>query len=447
MRSIKTLLVAAFSFVAISAVAQDFSQPQWARYGDTPEERKANALTYNFYRDAYNNRNWSEVTKFFPELVAKCPKASVNLYIYAATAYKNRIAGETDQAKRDELIDSLLYVYDKRIENYGDDPKYGIYVSYPLKAREYITYKPTDREGVRKICNEVIEACGENVDPDFVVLYFSELTDDYKNLKIEDELLYSEYQRLEDLVANDAEATSSIESLFASSGAANCENLEKLFRPKIEAAPNDVDLLSRAFNLMSRASDCETNDFYLYVVEQYHAVQPSATTAEYLAKVFQDRKENDKAIKYINEAMAVTEDPIEKAKLYVRIAGIEISIGNYSEAASAARSAREADPENGWAYFFLAQAYAATTGGCNGIDRNAVYWVAYDTMSQARSLVEQGDDAEAKALIPSIDKMLGSYRAAFPSVEDGFFNDLTAGSSYTVKCGLASGITTTVRFK
>jgi len=445
MKNLKTLLIAAFSMAAMSVSAQDFSGPQYAKYGDTPEARKENILLYNFFKDAYANRNWAEITRMYPELVEKCPKASVNIYIYGATAYKGRIAAEKDPAKKAELIDSLLHVYDVRMEQFGSNAKYGTAVTYPLKAREYLTYRSEDRAGVRDIFNKAIEACGDKVDPDFVVLYFSELVDDYKNMEIETEDIFDAYQKFEPVVAGDEKAKEDMEKLFASSGAAKCENLEALFRAKVEAEPDNVELLERVFNLMSRAKDCEQSPFYYTVVEKYHAVKPSAATAEFLAKVFQERGENEKALKYIDDVMASTEDPIEKANLYVRIAGIEISQNHISAAATAARSAREANPENGLAYFFLAQTYAASTGGCSGIDRNAAYWAAYDTMSQARNLLQ--NDPESQNLLPTIDKMLGSYRSGFPTAEDGFFNDLKAGTSYTVKCGLASGITTTVRFK
>lgn len=445
MKNLKTLLIAAFSLAALSASAQDFSGPQYAKYGDTPEERKDNILLYNFFKDAYANRNWAEITRMYPELVEKCPKASINIYIYGATGYKGRIAAEKDAAKKAELVDSLLGVYDMRMEAFGSDAKYGVSVTYPLKAREYLTYKNDDRAGVRDMFDKAIEACGDNVAPDFVVLYFSELVDDYKNFEIETEDIFDAYQKFEPIVAGDEKSKSDLEKLFASSGAAKCENLESLFRDKVEADPNNVELLERVFNLMSRAKDCEQSQFYYSVVEKYHALKPSAATAEFLAKVFQDRGENDKALKYIDDVMASTDDPVEKAKLYVRIAGIELSQNHISAAATAARAARDANPENGLAYFFLAQTYASSTGGCSGIDRNSAFWAAYDVMSQARKLLE--NDEESQSLLPTIDKMLANYRAGFPTAEDGFFNDLTAGTSYTVKCGQASGITTTVRFK
>ena len=111
-----------------------------------------------------------------------------------------------------------------------------------------------------------------------------------------------------------------------------------------------------------------------------------------------------------------------------------------SAAATAATEARNLDPNNGMAYFALAQAYAAAASGCAGIDGQAVYWVAYDVMSQAANLL--ADDATYG---PAARTMASNYRAHFPSAEELFFNELREGSRYTVTCGPASGISTTVR--
>ncbi len=447
MKNLKSLLVAAFSIAAMAVSAQDFSSPAFAKYGDTPEERKENVLLYNFYKDSYVNRNWAEATRMYPEVVAKCPKASVNIYIYGATAYKGRIAAEKDKAKKAELVDSLLHVYDQRMEFFGDHAKYGVAATYPLKAREFLTYKSDDRAGVRDIMSKAIAACGDQVDPEFVVLAFSELVEDYKTyMEVEADVILDTYEAYEPLVAADEKSKNDLEALFGQSGAAQCENLEKLFRSKLEAAPEDQALLERAFALMSRPSaNCGENEFYIEVAEKQHAVKPSAATADFLANVFQNRGENEKALNKITDVLGITTEPAELSKLYSRIAGLEIAQNNFAEAAKAAKIAREHNPENGLAYFFLAQAYAATTGGCQGIDKNAVYWAAYDMMSQARKLMEA--DESMQNIVEVADKMMGAYRGGFPTAEDGFFNDLKAGQGYTVKCGLAAGTSTTVRFK
>ena len=70
-----------------------------------------------------------------------------------------------------------------------------------------------------------------------------------------------EYARLAPIFESDApgvkEAKTQSDICFAGSGAADCENLEKMFRPRIEAAPEDMELLKQTVSLMSR-SQCSS---------------------------------------------------------------------------------------------------------------------------------------------------------------------------------------------
>ena len=86
-----------------------------------------------------------------------------------------------------------------------------------------------------------------------------------------------------------AEYKSQFDAAFGLSGAASCENLERLFKGKLAAAPDDEALLSQAVALMSRAK-CD-GDFYFSIAEKYYQVKPSSETAMFLAQAFQNKKD------------------------------------------------------------------------------------------------------------------------------------------------------------
>ena len=230
------------------------------------------------------------------------------------------------------------------------------------------------------------------------------------------------------------------ESSFSNSGAATCEGLEAIYKEKLEADPDNIELLAKAVSLMSRRQ-CNS-DFYFEQTERYYAVSPSSETALFLAKSFQDRGDTDKALKYLREALAVETDPAAKEPLYVQISLIEISNRNFSAAAAAARELRAINPENGYSYFILGQCYASTTCPEDGIGGGSVYWAAYDAMAQAVNLLKNEPDVQKIA-----QQFMNAYRGAFPKQEDCFFAELSAGDRYTILCGFAQGQTTTVRYR
>lgn len=441
MKRIKFFLSAALSLVAFAAMAQqDFSDPRYARWGDTPEQREQNILNSNFLKEAVQNKDYNQAAHYFQALLADRPSATVNIYKYGVIIYRNKAARATSMAERKVMVDSLMMVYDKRIEFFGDDPKEGKVYILDVKARDVLNFLKTNRAAIREAFRAAIEAGGAASNPETIVVYFSNLCEDYKTTdEVMPEEVIAEYDRLAPMLEGKDEYKDKLDAAFGLSEAANCENLEKLFRGKLAATPDDPEVLSQAVALMTRAK-C-TSDFYFEVAEKSYAVQPTAQMAIYLAQSFKEKGDYDKASKYLNASLATEEDPAERQKLLTQIAVIELVANNISAAAQAARQAMELNPEDGVPVFVLAQCYGISASNCGEqFERQAACWVAYDTMTKAITLL--GSDSEyADAARTS----QSAFRNRFPSQEECFMRDLKAGQPYTVRCGMASGQTTTVR--
>ena len=297
MKNIKFLLSAAFSLLAAATMAQDFSSPQFAKWGDTPEERERNILNSNFLKESCDNRDYNAAAHYLKELIDHCPAVQESIYQRGAIVYKNKINRARSLEEKAVYVDSLLLMYDLRAKYFGDHPKRGTAYILDQKAREVLTYKPSDRAAIREAFRAAIEAGGDNTDPETLVAYFSNLCEDYKNTDevMPDELI-SEYERLDAIFEKHPEAAEyrqQVDTFFGLSGAASCENLEKLFKAKLEAAPDDEALLAQAVGLMSR-ENCDS-DFYLAISEKYYAMSPSSNTALMLAQAFQNKDDYAKA--------------------------------------------------------------------------------------------------------------------------------------------------------
>lgn len=448
MKSIKLILVAAFAIVGLSAMAQDinYDDPKYEKWGSTGEERKEMMLAAQFLKEAVDNRNYNLASGYLMQLLEKAPAGSVNIYTNATRLYKNKINRATSEDEKALLIDSLFWVYDKRLENFADHKKYGKAYILDRKAREFLNYKTEDREGIRNVFNQAMDASVEVkgvMDLELAVIYFSNLSDDFQNGLVAADMIIAEYDRLspsfDSAEGDDVQYKEQFEAIFGTSGAASCENLETLFSKKLESNPDDEATLNQAVTLMSRAG-CDS-DFFFATAEKLYAVKPSSDIAIFLAQGFQQREEFDKALKYLHESLAVEADPAEKEKLYVRVGMINLTTKNFADAMAAAKEIKNINAENGFAYFILGQCYAAS-GNCAELRCQACYWAAYDAMSQAVSLL-----ADDPAIQESAQTMMNHYRQAFPTKEECFFAELSAGSRYTIDYGYASGISTTVRYR
>ena len=259
MKNVKFLLSAALVFVGATALAQDFRAPQYEKWGDTPEQREKNILNSNFLKESCDNRDYNAAAHYLNELINSVPTASVSFYQRGAVIYKNKINRAKSVAEKNTYIDSLMLMYDLRAKYFGDHPKQGTAFILDQKAREFLRYKPNDRKGIREAFRAAIEAGGDNTDPETVVAYFSNLCDDYKNTDevLPDEII-AEYDRLTPFFEKNPNANeykAQFDAAFGLSGAASCENLEKLFRGKLEAAPDDEALLAQAVrNFLKRWS-------------------------------------------------------------------------------------------------------------------------------------------------------------------------------------------------
>ena len=166
-----------------TATAQDFSDPQYAKWGETPEQRKENILASTFLKEEVNNRNYDQATVYLQQLLQRCPGASENTYANGIRLYKMKINRAKSLAEKNVYVDSLLLLYDIRLQYFGAHPKRGKVYLLERKAREHLTYREGDREGIRADFEAAIAAQVEangTANPELVAIYFKNLCDDYQ---------------------------------------------------------------------------------------------------------------------------------------------------------------------------------------------------------------------------------------------------------------------------
>ncbi len=426
------------SGVNLSAQNQQFG-PEWGENA-TQEQRHQNVMIFNYYKDAYDNNNFALATSYLPQLIENCPGALQSIYVYGINIYRNKINRARTLPERNMFADSLMMLYDLRMKYFGDHERYGRTYILELKAKDYLTFKSSDREGIRNVFMEAINASIDDPNPDLINLFFNELTEDYKSEILETDEYMNDYEKLAALMEKVTdpsadEAKTTFDALFINSGAANCENLEKIFKVRLESEPDNLENLRKAFNLLGRG-ECRT-PFYFEVGEKFFAKEPSTATAIQLASAYEKNGNFVKSLEYLHQAVQNETDPAEKANLCVQISVTELASKNPKSAAEFAQMAIDIEPGNGYAYISLAQAYAEGVTACADFDRQTVYWLAYDTILNARRIFAN-DETQLK----NVESLIAAYRSNFPSKEECFFRGLNDGASYDVRCGWISGRTT-----
>lgn len=438
------ILMLLIASTTVSVMAQEYDYKQDPKYGDSPEVRERNVTILNYFNDAYQMKTYDDAVNYLRELMVSCPQASENIFIKGGEIYRNKLSRAQTKADRSMFLDSMMYIYDQRVITYGDHAKRGKSYILGRKAQDFFVYAPGEAARAFGYFRDAVKAASVNhdLDPELAKVFFNALTENYKlgDITPDDymgdyELLASELSVMEQ---DDAvmDATNTLETLFAQSGAASCENIEKIYMPRYQADPNNVDLMRKIAGLLSR-SRC-TSDFQMNVLENYYKVEPTPEVALLLAGLYEDRKEYGKALNYIDIAIKNEKDATKRIGYILRAAGASLASNNFSAAANLAKQAMASAPDNGFGYLIYASALASgASSACSGFDRQAAYWLVVDAYQQARTKFV-GDQTQTD----NINRAIGSLSANFPKTEDTFLRNLNPGDGYTVNCGWISGRTT-----
>lgn len=366
-------------------------------------------------------------------VLTECPASSRNIYLYGVRIYRARLDQEKDPVRKKELLDTLMLIYDKRIEHFGQE---GLVLG--LKGRDMIKYDPTSVEAVHSILGRSVMLTGKTAEESVLVTYMQTSVAMYKAQKIQAQEVIDNYlnvlEILEGIIKSGGEtdraqiALTNAEALFAESGAAGCDDLVEIFTPKFEAEPDNIDLLKKITGLLHNR-DCENTDLFAHASEKLYALEPSAKAAFNLSRLFVKREEYDKALEYYQKAIDSAENPVDKAQYCYQKAVLLLNkFERYADSRHYALQAIELNEGWGEPYILIGNAYAASAKICgeSDFDKCTVYWAAVDKYVKAKNVDESVKD--------NADELINRYSQYFPNIEETFFNGYQEGQTFTVGC-------------
>ncbi|MCD7962288.1 MAG: hypothetical protein LUF90_01760 [Rikenellaceae bacterium] len=433
---------------AFSVQAQQDAFLEDPKYGNTPEERRETVVTIQYFVNAARGERYDDAFNYLRQLLEKAPQSSENIYYLGIPMYKTKFAEAKSSEERKAILDTISTLYELRLQHFGEHPERG--TAYILKnyAADIYSLTPEDKETIYGLYERAVLAVGDNPDLSLISNFLALAYNDYNLENIETDKFLGVYELLSSALdkstdPNAASIRQNLDNALVSSGAADCDEIEKIYRPQYEKDPDNLDLIKKIVGMMNR-SKC-SSDFLLSMTEKYYEKEPSAQTALYLADAFDARGEGAKATQYLQLAIDNETDITAKSNLLVRLGAISLSQNNYRQAADYARQAISVNSENGWGHFILAQAYSGAVNSLctDDFSKRAAYWLIVDVLNQAARRFPAGDPQ-----LRTINSYIGNYSSYFPDSEALFFssNNLQEGSSYTVNCGWISG-QTTVRAK
>ena len=401
--------------------------------------------------------NYKDALEFWKIAYEECPAATKDIYLYGVRIVGWQIENEKDPAKKAQLIDDLMAVYDKRVKYFGNDKRYGKDWIVANKAEDYIKYAGAnvDADKLYGWLKEILDEYGNKCEVKATSLYlYASLKKLQADPNLKDQFI-QDYLKCSGIINAQIEAAkaannqkevktleayqANVETNFASSGAADCETLENVYGAKVEEKKDDLAFLKQTIALL-RKSRCQEIEVYFKASGYAHAIEPTAESAVGLAKQAVKKEDYATAIKFFEEAVGLETDAAAKAEDYYMMALLSFDQNHHSQAREYCRKAISENANYGAPYMLIGKMYAATAKSVYPDDpvlQRAVYYAAIDKFQKAMQVDPENCTEEAKSLI-------GSYHAHLPSTEEIFMHpDLEKGKTFTV--GGWIGETTTIR--
>ncbi|WP_288912460.1 tetratricopeptide repeat protein [uncultured Bacteroides sp.] len=404
------------------------------------------AVRAGYFKDAY--LPWKEVLKACPTLKFY----TFNDGIKILTAFLNEIK-DRNSADYKKYFDELMEVYDLRMQY---TPNFQHLKGTPTvgdtkgsKAISYIAYAPNlDVNQAYAWLKESIEAEKEGSKSP-ILHYFLDMSlnklkadPNHKEQFIQDYLTDSEYVDAAIAAENDPAKKQALQqvkdnlvAMFINSGTADCESLQSIYGPKVEANQTDSAYLKKAIAVM-KMMKCTESEAYFQASYYMYKINPTADAATGCGYMAYKKGDFDTAIKYFDEALSLESDSEKKAQLCYIVAASLFNSKKLSQARSYLQKAIGFKENFGDAYILLAQLYASSP---NWNDESALnkctYFVVIDKLQRA------------KAVDPSVadkaNELISTYARYTPKAEDLFMLGIKAGDRVTI--GGWIGESTTVR--
>lgn len=400
---------------------------------------------YSVFSALYNQKVFNnETLRAWSNVYKNCPDYSKNTYIYGANLYESFLKKESDTTNRLKYLDTLIGIYTKRIEVFGQEDIVNGMIGVAL-----FKYNPDSYNNALHYLQKSLLLRKEKSNPDVIVSYFHISFTRYMNKEISSksfletylyltEIINENFKNEDDYKKNQYEqAFKIINSKINSKLIISCDTLSLFIEPLLKREPTDSYLFSSFAGIINK--NCPDSEFATWFTETRLLTQNNSDDFNNYGDVMYNKKDYNKAKEYYLKALSIENDRKRKSDIYVKLS----KLSKLEESVSYAKKALLNDSLNGDAYLQLANEYI------NGLDicfkdkdnsffmKKAVYWLATDLCNKAK-FVEP-------SLSPTADKFISIYSEFFPKQEEIFFNGYNTGDLITFNCWFTG--TTKVRIK
>ena len=389
----------------------------------------------SLYAEPLRQKNYEESVVHWRCVINTCPKAKESIYINGAIIYRYFIDKETDAAKKEAYIDTLVWIFERQMEYWGRNPEV-----LERMGNDLLRYRQSKPELAYDVLVEVVDSMKENSSCVALMRYYQSLYLMYRKKAegIDQDKMMEEYFRVknyfETYSANNPsdpnckiaeEAIDGIGLPFLS-----CDKLVPFMEKKYNALPTDnkderLAQMKKLLDMLNR-KNCNDNELFEKIVTEVVELDPSHEGYYNLALTMMNKKRSSEANTYFKKAIELCEECEKKEDYLLGAANANLVSGIMSTAASYARQAYSINPKSGKALLVIAQAIAGSGCGETSFEKKFVFYLAVEYAQRARA-VDPSVSEDAN-------KLIGRYRAYFLTTRELFEHSVQCGQTVQVGC-------------
>jgi tetratricopeptide (TPR) repeat protein len=435
-KTLKAYLVTAL--ILLFVVSGHSQRSQIPVYGTSGDNFNCRAMS-SAYRSYFKLELYEDAYETWIIAFDNCPDSNKRMYLDGVTMYRSFIEAAPEGPVREGLIDTLMLIYDRRVENFGEEGNV-----LGRQGRDLLIYRRGDIEQVQKAYEMLemsIELQGKKSQESVLLLSITSGIALNKDGRLDDSQVIEDYiMAIEILVQQEKRSSrwertkEKIDELILKEDFISCDAFDRYFEPEFEQNKNDKHYLEKLI-IIYNTSGCDRSEIYAAALENQYRIKPGSESAHKLAILFITLNEYEKAAEYLKEA--VQGDNIDRetrAEWYYELAVVSNANEDYCTAIEYAREANMLRSEYGKAYMLLGDAFVASRENLgDDFQQRTAFWAAADMYQKAASV--DPDLAEVA------NQKLAECRSRYPNNEDIFFRDLKDGDTYLVG-GCIKGYTT-----
>lgn len=420
-------------------------------------DREEAETAFVLYRDHFKRNEYQKALPLWRKAYTLAPGANGKIqyhYNDGVKLYTKFYQEATEDAQKKAYMDTVMMIYDKRVECFGDEARNNGRKAFD---RYYNFYAHSDLDGTFDLFKKSVMAKGEKADY-FIINPFSKLLYDYV---VQEKISKEEGAQLANTLASaikygnancgnkceawdiiSAYAPNRLEALEGVDDFYDCEYYASKYYQAFLDNPTDCETIELAYRRMLRGK-CSADDARLAEVKAakdnncYTPPPPAGPLKQaYTAYTNGDYKG---AVALFESFVNKTQDTEKKAKYTLLIAKIYYGdIKDFAKSRFYAKKAADYKPNWGDPYILIGKLYASSGPLCGpgrGWDSQIVTWPAIDKFRYAKK-IDPSVAAEAN-------KWIATYSKYMPSREDIFQRSIKEGSAFKVGCWINEN--TTVR--